>query len=144
WDSDGLLFRLMANDASVRSIGSWLSYVTAATFPVADRSRNVIDLMRSLMSCSGNERSTRASPSISPLRVKWPTPELNRITCEIGRLTAGFRSAALAGSFPAAGDGADSPRWARKTPTAARRARAAAGRPERTGRERGMGVLPAA
>src|SRR3954447_12649910 len=46
WARDGELFRLMANDARVRSMGSWLSYVTAATRPVGDRSRRVIDLIR--------------------------------------------------------------------------------------------------
>jgi len=70
WARGGLWFRLMAKLASVRSIGSWLSYVTAATRPLGERSRSVIDLMRSFTSCSGNERSTRASPSTSPLRVK--------------------------------------------------------------------------
>src|SRR5205814_1914884 len=42
-------------------------------------------LSRSLTSASGKVRSTRASPSTSPLRAKYPTPLLNRTT----RLTRG-------------------------------------------------------
>src|SRR5687767_7554751 len=49
-------------------------------------------LSRSLTSDSGKCRSTRASPSTSPEREKYPTPELNRTTRVTGRLTAGLTS----------------------------------------------------
>src|SRR5438067_9073758 len=49
-------------------------------------------LSRSLTSPSGNTRSTRASPSTSPPRVKYPTPLLNRTTRVTGSATAGLTS----------------------------------------------------
>src|SRR5436190_21494857 len=56
------------------------------------KSSRVMLFRRSLTSASGKVRSTRASPSTSPLRLKYPTPLLNSTTRVIGRLTAGFRS----------------------------------------------------
>src|SRR5262245_52553804 len=94
----GLLLRLMANDCSVRSMGSCESYVTAETRPLSENSCRTIDLIRSLTSCSGNRRSTRASPSTSPLRAKWPTPELKRITRDTGRFCAPRNSGLLSGA----------------------------------------------
>src|SRR5207302_1002579 len=63
----------------------------AAMRPLLKSSSTML-LSRSLTSDSGNVRSTRASPSTSPLREKYPTPLLNSTTRVIGRLTAGFRS----------------------------------------------------
>src|SRR5262245_42351364 len=59
--------------------------------PPLKSSRTML-LSRSLMSSSGNVRSTRASSVTSPEREKYPTPELNSTTRVIGSVTAGFTS----------------------------------------------------
>src|SRR5262245_43233471 len=51
-------------------------------------SRRVMDLIRSLMSWTGKDRSIRCVPSTDPSRWKYPTPLENSTTCEIGNRDA--------------------------------------------------------
>src|SRR4051812_45210147 len=50
------------------------------------RSRSTMDLIRSLMSLTGKDRSTRDEPSTLPSRWKYPTPDENSTTWPIGKL----------------------------------------------------------
>src|SRR5262245_54091171 len=52
------------------------------------RSLTTMLLIRSLMSDTGNDRSTRASPSTAPSLWKYPTPAAHGTTCPIGNCAA--------------------------------------------------------
>src|SRR4051794_16160571 len=68
------------------------------------RSHSTMDLMRSLMSATGKDRSTRALPSTCPSRWKYPTPELNSTTWPIGSCVTAACTSAFAGASATAED----------------------------------------
>ena len=76
------------------------------------------------MSCSGKVRSTRASPSTSPARVKWPTPRVEQDHLRDRQADRGLEVGRLRPASPLGLSGADSPRWPKNIAVAASAPRA--------------------